>query len=272
MSKWLLLSAVLMVALAIVFCTVGGEPPVPPECTQAGQTWTSPKDGMVLSCIPAGEFLMGSEDGADNEKPIHIIHLDAYWMDQTEVTYAQYQQFMADENYNGDPLQPCGDGDDHPVACVTWSDAQAYCTWAGRRLPTEAEWEKASRGGLEGMVYPWGNDDPVCTPGAENGAQLVSCDGNTVEVKTFASNGYGLFDMAGNVWEWVFDWWGGDYYNAYEPNSWPPNPEGPATGDYRVVRGGSWGYAEWDMSVARRWSDYNGYADLDGGFRCAHSP
>jgi serine/threonine protein kinase len=143
--------------------------PLPPSPTvpAVGPTQISPVDGMVLVYIPAGEFEMGSTE-YDDETPVHTVYLDAFWMDQTEVTYAQFQQFMSAESYDANP---CGDGEDHPAACVSWFDAQAYCKWAELRLPTEAEWEKAARGGLEGKVYPWGDVAPVCTAGAQNGAQ-----------------------------------------------------------------------------------------------------
>jgi formylglycine-generating enzyme required for sulfatase activity len=221
---------------------------------------------MILSCIPAGEFQMGSAaddpDAESDEYPQHTVYLDAYWMDQTEVTYGQFKRFMAAQNYDA---YPCGEGDDHPVACVTWVDAKAYCEWAKRRLPTEAEWEKAARGGLEGKQYPWGNEAPVCTPGAANGAQFRDCGGRTVPVKTFSGNGYGLFDMAGNVWEWVFDW-----YDAY------PGGDSSASDSFgetdRVLRGGSWSDDDRPLRAAYRVGAYPLVTYYYNGFRCARSP
>jgi formylglycine-generating enzyme required for sulfatase activity len=212
--------------------------------------------------IPAGEFMMGNQDGEVNEKPAHSVYLDAYWMDQTEVPFTQFQQFMRATNYTA---TPCGGGDDLPVTCVSWYDAQAYCQWAGRRLPTEAEWEKAARGGLEGKRYPWGDEPPVCTPGAPNGAQDYLCEGDTVPVKTFSANGYGLFDMVGNAWEWVADWYQADYY-ASSPSK---NPLGPESGEYRVLRGGGWGYnGVGNLLVAVRFY-FKPVGNYDSfGFRC----
>jgi formylglycine-generating enzyme required for sulfatase activity len=208
---------------------------------------------MVQMFIPAGSFEMGSEDGDSDERPVHTVSLDAYWMDQTEVTNAMFVAFLNEQGnqseggatwlddsdsdvlivQSGGSWVPKSGYADHPVVEVTWYGAQAYCDWAGRRMPTEAEWEKAARGGLERARYPWGEDDPICTPGARNGAQFGSCNGQTVSVMTFAPNGYGLFDMAGNVWEWVNDWY--DVYPGGDPGA--SNSFGNT---YRVLRGGSW--------------------------------
>jgi eukaryotic-like serine/threonine-protein kinase len=234
-----------------------------------GSTQISSKDGMVQVFVPAGEFEMGSNEYHD-EKPIHTVYLDAFWIDQTEVTNAMYEQCVnagecdlpRDRTYYDDHEYA-----DHPVVYVSWTNAQNYCTWTGRRLPTEAEWEKAARGGLEGMKYPWGDENPVCTPGAENGAEFGDCGGRTVKVSTFAPNGYGLYDMVGNVWEWVADW----YERYYYDNSPYSNPPGPASGDSRGLRGGSWNIIDgYVRSANRKWSDpsdsWNYY-----GFRCARS-
>ena len=199
---------------------------------------------------------MGSEDGDDDESPVHTVYTDAFWMDEHEVTNAQFAAFLNDQgnqSEGGATWLDEGDEDvlieksggqwqaksgygDHPVIEVSWYGAQAYCKWADRRLPTEAEWEKAARGGLVKKKYPWGEEDPVCTKGAENGVQYSRCDGRTVPVMSFAPNGYGLYDMAGNVWEWVADWYDSGYYK----NSPFENPPGPTSGSYRVLRGGSW--------------------------------
>jgi formylglycine-generating enzyme required for sulfatase activity len=201
----------------------------------------------------------------DDEKPVHTVYLKAFWVDQIEVTQAQFKKFVRAENYSANA---CGDGDDYPVACVSWYDAQAYCDWAGRRLPTEAEWEKAARGGLEGKAYPWGDEAPLCAPGAQNGAQYDSCNGQTVPVKTFAANGYGLYDMAGNVWEWVADWYQSDYY----ANSPSRNPLGPEVGSHRILRGGSWSYNVNYLRVAYRHGDLPEYSASNIGFRCVVTP
>jgi eukaryotic-like serine/threonine-protein kinase len=196
-------------------------------------------DGMVTSKIPAGAFLMGSESGNNNEKPSHLVSLDAFWMDQTEVTNAMYALCVQSEGC----MPAGGDFDDpaladFPVVFVTWDMASAYCAWAGRRLPTEAEWERAARGGLEGAGYPWGDSTPSCAPGVVNGAQFYACDGDATAVGRFAPNNFALYDMAGNVWEWVADWYDAAYYSTLPEGV--TNPPGPETGEYKVLRGGSW--------------------------------
>jgi formylglycine-generating enzyme required for sulfatase activity len=229
-----------------------------------GTLQVSEVDWMAMVYIPAGPFEMGSIR-FDDEKPVHKVTLKAYWIDQTEVTLRQFKTFENAQNYES---KACGDGDNYPVACVTWYDAQAYCQWAGRRLPTEAEWEKAARGGLVGVQYPWGNGSPSCIPKAQNGAQYDACDGQTVPVKTFDVNGFGLYDMAGNVWEWVADWYQNDYYT----NSPSHNPPGPEVGKNRVLRGGGWSYNGNYLRVAYRHGEVPEYASSNIGFRCAADP
>ena len=242
--------------------------------------------GVPMAFVPAGLFQMGSDGESDNEKPEHAVYIDSYWIDETEVTNEKFASFLSEVGnqveggvtwlntkdgdvliaMNGDVWQPKSGFADHPVIEVSWYGARAYCEWVGGRLPTEAEWEKAARGGLEGELYPWGDEDPVCTPGAENGAQYVSCDGSTVPVKTFSPNGYGLYDMAGNVWEWVADWYDGDYYVKSPEN----NPTGPEEGSARMLRGGSWGRNVYSLRAAYRYAygpSYTGDGDI--GFRCA---
>jgi len=253
-----------------------------------GSTQKSEVDGMVQVYILAGEFQMGSQNGGSNEEPVHDVYLDAFWMDQTEVTNLMYAAFLnevGNQSENGVSWLDEKDEDvllitsagtwqhkfgyaHHPVIEVSWYGARAYCQWVERRLPTEAEWEKAARGGLVGKQYPWGDTDPVCTPSNQNGAQFDSCGGETVEVGTFAPNGYGLYDMAGNVWEWVNDWYDENYYS----NSPSSNPEGPSSGNSRVLRGGSWLYNDWVLRSANRFSNYPDYTSSNGGFRCARSP
>lgn len=188
--------------------------------------------------IPAGEFLMGdsSNTGAAIERPVHLVRLDAFWMARTEVTFAQWKVFLAERGHP--PGRSSGLGDDYPVVSVTWNDARAYCEWLSRkygvvaRLPTEAEWEYAARGGLEGRQYP--NGDSISTQDANIGS------GGPVPVGRYAPNGYGLFDMAGNVFEWVGDWYDPTYYQ----HSPAQNPRGPATATDRLQRradrGGGW--------------------------------
>jgi len=235
---------------------------------------------MVL--IPAGEFLMGSEDGDDDEKPVHKIYLDAYYIDKYEVTNAQFSRFLNEKGnqeesgatwldiddeeclieYMNGRYQPKSGYDNHPVAEVSWYGARAYAKWAGRRLPTEAEWEKAARGGLLGKKYACG--DSIDSSKANYGGNV----GHTTPVGSYPPNGYGLYDMTGNVWEWVSDWYDQDYYSS-SPHR---NPQGPDSGSRRVSRGGCWRNAARLLRCAGR--DYRppGNAAAGLGFRCAKSP
>jgi formylglycine-generating enzyme required for sulfatase activity len=232
-----------------------------------GSTLVREKDAMKMAYIPVGKFWMGNEFGDEHESPVHEVYLDAYWIDKYEVTTAQYTLCVQ----SGECDQPhClaahyGNAEyyDYPVVCVAWDDAKTYCEWVDGRLPTEAEWEKAARGGLLWQSYPWGNANPTCTLGAENGAHFSGCGDQTVEVGSFAPNGYGLYDMAGNVWEWVQD----RYDSSYYANSPTENPQGPSSGWYRVYRGGSWGSYPIDLQVSNR-SRWSMDFASNIGFRC----
>jgi len=202
-------------------------------------------DGADMILIPAGEFLMGSPEakGNDDERPQHKVYLDAFYIYKYKVTNGQFARFVKETGYKaeGDWMRYAKSGrETHPVVCVTWNDAWAYCRWAGGRLPTEAQWEKAARG-TDGKEYPWGNtwDRNRCNwhegPKVSGMADIYSGRG-TAPVGSFPSgvSPYGVHDMAGNVWEWCSDWYDMDYYRS-SPSR---NPEGPGHGGNRVVRGG----------------------------------
>jgi len=238
-----------------------------------GSTSRSLKDGMLLVYVPAGEFTMGSNDGEDDEKPEHQVYLDAFWIDQTEVTNTMYakcvevnqcnlpssKRSVKHSSYFGNP-----EFGEYPVIYVSWADALAYCLWAGRTLPTEAQWEKAARG-TDGRTYPWGNILPKDTLLNYN-----NIFGDTTRVGLFPDGGsiYGALDMAGNVWEWVGDWYDETYYRI-SPAS---NPEGPDSGQFRVLRGGSYYYGDYGIRSSARNPVSPVDANSNIGFRCALSP
>ncbi len=200
-------------------------------------------------------------DAHDEEKPAHSVTLDAFWIDRTEVTNAQYRQCVE----AGACEEPtCWDNadlnaPDQPVVCVTWDDAQAYAGWAGGRLPTEAEWEKAARG-TDGRLYPWGENAPDCQT-----ANFKGCVGRTPTVgsQPGGASPYGALDMAGNAWEWVADW----YDETYHGDAPVQNPQGPASGERRVLRGGSFDMSESRLRTAFRIGNRPAYSNWDLGFR-----
>ena len=204
---------------------------------------------MVL--IPEGWFIMGSNDGDEDERPVHKVHLDAFWIDKYEVTNTQFKKFRSGWRSHSDNA-------DHPVVNVSWYDARDYCKWAGKRLPTEAEWEKAARGTDE-KTYPWG--EGISSTKANYGS------GETTPVGSYPAgvSPYGAYDMAGNVWEWVNDWYDEDYYQSSPSH----NPRGPSYGDTRVLRGGSWFNFTNYLRAAIRSFDNPSYTNFLIGFRCA---
>ena len=217
---------------------------------------------MVL--VPAGDFMMGSYGGHADEQPLHRVYVDAFYLDKYEVTNADYKKFCEASHhlppYNWLKGQYQPGTANHPVVLVSWDDTAAYARWAGKRLPTEAEWEKAARGSLVNTKYPWG--DEIKPVNARYASRLGSTD-----VGKYPANKYGLFDMAGNVWEWVADWYDGEAY-SYERER---NPQGPASGMYRVIRGGSWYDAPTYLWCAyRNWGKPDELS-LTVGFRCAKS-
>ena len=242
-------------------------------------------DGMVL--IPAGEFEMGSDKGAANERPVHTVYLDAFYMDTHEVTNIQYKAFIdANPEWQKENIPPAfhdgvylrlWDGNtypegkaDHPVIYVSWYAAMAYAEWAGKRLPTEAEWEKAARGGLGRKTYPWGD-----TPDATR-ANYARHYNAPIAVGQYPPNSYGLYDMAGNVSEWCLDEYDPDFY-ATSPRENPfSNGTIEATLNNfrdmkktdRVLRGGCWSDNGLFLRVSYRdWGPQH-YTSVFRGFRC----
>ncbi len=261
-----------------------------------------------MAHIPGGTFAMGTDDGFPFEGPVHTVTIKPFLLDKHEVTVAAFGRFVkstgykteaekfgwggvfdpplgtwtkgdgADWRYPDGPQRPAARADE-PVTQVSYADAAAYARWAGKRLPTEAEWEFAARGGSKNALFPWGSDlEPGGKPVA-NWWQGTFPDKNTVKdgylrrapVGRFVPNGYGLRDMGGNVWEWCSDWYDPDYY-ARSPKA---NPPGPTQGQERVIRGGSWmcslNYCRGFRVAARSQSaPDSGLNNL--GFRCAKNP
>ena len=231
------------------------------------------KDGKEMTLIPAGSFEMGDHfsEGEKDELPVHKVNLDAFYMDTHEVTVGQFKQFINQTGYDWSP--PVGDmwdavarlspGDDYPMVYVNWNDATAYAEWAGKRLPTEAEWEYAARGGVVGQRYPSGDDITRNDANYKGAGGRDKWDTTTALVGSFEANGYGLHDMVGNVWEWCQDWYDENYYS----NSPANNPPGPETGSDRVSRGGGWAYDSDYLRLADRYNYPNDrYSTY--GFRC----
>ena len=226
------------------------------------------KNGAPMVLVPAGEFTMGSEQGDDDEQPVHRVVLDSFYLDTFEVTNGQFAKFVT--AIQSEP--PWGFADqetpvvhaDRPVRWVNWLEATGYCLWAGKRLPTEAEWEKAARG-TDGRVYPWGNEAP--TPlhavfGLKEGADTVSPIGN----RDKGMSPYGVHDLAGNLYEWVADWYDEAVYTPL-PTS---NPRGPTQGTTKVQRGGSYINSPYRLRSSFRTKGDPTEHDPNVGFRCAH--
>ena len=236
----------------------------------------NPKDGSQLMLIPEGEFLMGSDDGYPSERPAHRVFVSTFYIARTLVTNSQYRSFVLETGYAApymdDPRAEWANWDrdsknfpagreTHPVVLTSWIDASAYCEWAGTRLATEAEWEKAARGCLDGKLFPWGDEEI-----SHERANYDNQDGTT-PVGVYPPNGYGLYDMVGNAWEWVADYYDPKYYSRSPMR----DPRGPEQGSSRVLRGGSWLlFARYCRVSYRFRNSPNFHASLIG-FRVARS-
>ena len=237
---------------------------------------------MVL--IAAGKFMMGCNARVDSEcdgdeKPYHEVYLDAYSMDRHEVTVGEYRKCVdagkcASKHHRTKSAgKYCNWGysarDSHPMNCVDWYGAKAYCEYAGKRLPTEAEWEKAARG-TDGRKFPWGNKAASCSVAVFDSGGNDGCGKDRtwpVCSKESGNSPYGLCDMAGNVYEWVADWYGKDYYDSSARRS----PAGPSSGKLRVLRGGPWNYSAWFVRASSRFRYVPVIRHFNFGFRCVVS-
>ncbi len=265
--------SIIILWLASLACNTIYRTPLPdvPTPTSAPTIQLSPKDGMEIVFVEAGPFIMGSDDGEANESPEHETYLDDYWIDKTEVTNKMYYTCVK----SGNCEKPLSDGfiaptdhytnlarENYPVVYVNYENAESYCQWVNRRLPTEAEWEKAARG-VDGRIYPWGNQPP--TQEMLNFNQNI---GYLMPVGSFplGASPYGALDMSGNALEWVADWYSDDYYEQ-SPSI---NPTGPDLGQLRVSRGGGFYQSEYEVRATIRYSVVYWYNQSgDFGFRCA---
>ncbi len=232
----------------------------PPELVKANTE--------TMSFIPGGKFIMGDKDDAFGDKPLHKVYVSSFYMDKTEVTNGMYKQFLKDNPCVKPPKyleDPELGADELPVVGVSYKDAKKFCTFYGKRLPTEAEWEYAARGKLKDKKYPWGNkpDKTLMNYRGSNNPHAVA-------VKSYPPNRYGLYEMTGNVREWVEDTYDKNFYKQGDEDDYIKNPVNKDRGRLKVNRGGSWHYTEGDpATVSFRSFDvlFAKYSDL--GFRCA---
>jgi len=290
------------VILLLILVWIGG-------CAKEGvvvnKTAPQPKEGkssmdnMIL--IPSGVFVMGSDQGKFYEGPPRKVFLKSYYIDKYEVTNELFQRFVNEggykdpkywspegwqwkessrisypgfwygKEYRKDPFGWDYHKPEQPVAGLSWYEADAFCRWAGKRLPTEAEWEKAARG-VDGRSYPWGNDPASCSYANYGGCQRFPTPVGSYEK---GKSPYGLYDMAGNVWEWVDDWFSVDYFSQDKGKDILENPKGPEKGDLKTRKGGGWTYTEENIRTYARWRNppnYRDYVTVKGcpiGLRCA---
>lgn len=252
----------------LIFATItNGCASVGPHARENHQT--SSIDGMEMILIPAGSFEMGSAaqdaQAMDDERPIHTVDLNAYWMDKTEITNKMYAGCIT-ANFCTEPARSPyylqAQYANHPIRGISWTQAETYCAWADRRLPSEAEWEKAARG-TDGRIYPWGNMPP--------NSQLANFNQSVNDTRPVGSypsgaSPYGILDMAGNVWEWVADGYNPLYYSI----SLDFNPISDTVKNLKVLRGGNWDSNAQGIRSANRFWAFPGRNDTDG-FRCAKS-
>jgi formylglycine-generating enzyme required for sulfatase activity len=233
---------------------------------QGYEEYRRERDGAVIVKVPAGEFLMGNRD-TEGQPLEHVVEVPEFLMDKTPVSWSQFKRYAGASGASLPPHPPYwGIHDDHGAVFITWEEAKAYCEWAGGRLPTEAEREKAARG-TDRRKFPWGNEepDPQRAVFRRNWGYVAT---DPVGSHPGGASPYGLLDMGGNTWEWVADWWDANYFEV-SPRR---DPKGPRSGRGHVVKGGSWDSRPTVLSASSRNFGYRGYREGDYGFRCAMDP
>lgn len=294
MTARLLVAAFLAAALGAVALrpgpgrTVPGDGGTPAGSSRRGDAWTGTVDGAELLLVPGGEFTMGSDAGAFDERPAHRVRVASFLIDRTEVTNTRFEAFVARSGYRPEGPWRLGAGpglEQHPVRFVSWFDAAAYCRWAGRALPTEARWELAARG-RDGHTYPWGDRFLPGLAWTDAGV-----DAGPVATGSFAQGAAacGALDLAGNVWEWVADWYDRHLYESLPQDAVAVEPAGPPDGappeerfvrngtaagnersTLKAIRGGGWASPGVDdaRGSRRMWGNPRSWFD-DTGFRCS---
>ena len=261
------LKSLVLLTLMTILVSASGDKDEKSEKMSVGKEYhPSGTKGGPMVLVPAGAFWMGCNKQVDElckaeEKPFHKVYLDAFYIDKFLVTQAEYNECVSSGKCQANRKYPGFTGDRQPVVGLSWDDAKTYCEWAGKRLPTEAEWEKTARG-TDGRVYPWGHT--IDTGRANYVDSKINKTSNVGSYPSGASP-YGALDMAGNVTEWVSDWYDGSYYQ----NSPSKNPKGTDSGTQRVVRGGFWfDDARYLRSSFRDRNDPTSRDNSIGGFRC----
>ena len=238
--------------------------------TEGEYLWT--RDASIMVYVPAGTFTMGSSQGEDDEKPERIVNLSGYYIDKHEVSWARWKRSglafspITESRLPVPEAPDWGIIDDHPVISVTWNDARGYADWAGKRLPTEAEWEKAARG-TDGRTYPWGDEPPTYERAVWKDHPMSDESTSPVDCCLAGASPYGALNMAGNVYEWCED----NYSKTYYQGSPGDDPVNTADGTYRVLRGGAWPLEATDLRSSLRYRLLPGDRTAYIGFRTALS-
>jgi len=215
-------------------------------------------DSMVY--VEGGSFMMGSNQGTNREKPVHKVVVKSFLIDRCEVTVAKYRQFCSETGKEMPEMPAWGWIDDHPIVNITWDDANNFAQWAGKRLPTEAEWEYAAQGGKKSKNYNYSGSNSI----SEIAWWSENADRKTHQIAGKDPNELNIFDMSGNVWEYCSDWYASDYYAKGESQ----NPQGPNTGTYKIIRGGAWSIESFFARIRMRSFVEIGFYSDRNGFRC----